>query len=217
MPPMTCDQIVEAIKQGIASGRYAPGQRLVEADLAAEFHTKRTPVREALRILAGDRVVELIPQRGARVRRLAQADLEDLMPVLAGIMRTTIKLAHPRLQETAFREQLEQAMQAMRHLANMRATEPFEAATLHYAAIIRKAADNRYLDYLSDKLHADLFHRQLSASQRITDWDAYLAHFELMHEALLKHDLATALALLDEHETATLALFAKKENSHSQR
>ncbi|MET0985587.1 MAG: GntR family transcriptional regulator [Steroidobacteraceae bacterium] len=51
---------VEQIAKLIGSGRYAPGERLVEADFERSFRLGRVPVREALRILAGDGVVELV-------------------------------------------------------------------------------------------------------------------------------------------------------------
>lgn len=61
----------DAVRQDIASGRLAPGQRLVEADLAEQYGVVRSGVRAALLDLSAEGLVERIPQRGSRVRTLS--------------------------------------------------------------------------------------------------------------------------------------------------
>ena len=64
------EQALEHIEQGIRDGRYLPGHRLVEADLAENSGLNIGPIREALRILAGEGLIEIRPYRGAVVSRL---------------------------------------------------------------------------------------------------------------------------------------------------
>lgn len=196
--------IVDAIKAGIRTGRYAPGQRLIEADIAAEFGLKRGPVREALRMLAGDGIVELIPQKGARVRKLEQADLVELLPVLSGLVRLTIRLSAGKLDDPAIRMRLEQTMDQMRAAAALEDFNQFQLAGLAYLAILREAANNRYLDYLDGKLHADLFRRQLGSRSRVANWHSFLDYFESLHGALMAGDPDRAMALVEAHEARTL-------------
>lgn len=75
------------IEAGIHSGRYAGGERLKEVELAAELGMSRTPIREAIRQLEQDGIVEVIPNRGATVREWSPAEVEDayaLRAVLEG-------------------------------------------------------------------------------------------------------------------------------------
>lgn len=65
------------LRERIASGRLAAGDWLRETHLAAELGTSRTPVREALRALAAEGLVELVHHRGARVVRWSAADLDE--------------------------------------------------------------------------------------------------------------------------------------------
>lgn len=65
----------------ILRGDYAPGQRLVEAELCAVFGASRATVREALRLLAGDGLIELEMHRTARVRRLSVAEAIEIAEV----------------------------------------------------------------------------------------------------------------------------------------
>lgn len=70
------DQIASFLIQGIRGGQFVPGQRLVESDLTEELGISRGPLREAFRLLAEKGVIDLIPNRGAIVRRLNHKDIE---------------------------------------------------------------------------------------------------------------------------------------------
>lgn len=81
-------KIVEDIKVGIASGRFKPGQRLVEVHLSNVLDVTRSKIREALRKLEQDGFVEIIPNVGARVAEFSQKDIEhiyDLMSIIEGL------------------------------------------------------------------------------------------------------------------------------------
>jgi len=75
------DAVFRTIRQGIISGRFAPGQRLVIRDLAEEIPYSRSTFREALRRLAAERLVSLIPNRGAAVQRLSPQEMADLFEI----------------------------------------------------------------------------------------------------------------------------------------
>jgi len=75
------DVVFETIRQGIISGRFAPGQRLVIRDLADDIPYSRSTFREALRRLAAERLVSLIPNRGAAVQRLTPQEMTDLFEI----------------------------------------------------------------------------------------------------------------------------------------
>ena len=71
-------RVLAELERGFRDGRYAPGQRLVAGDLAADLGMSRAPVREAFHILAGRGVLELTPNRGVRIRELgAGLSLDD--------------------------------------------------------------------------------------------------------------------------------------------
>ncbi len=75
------DVVFQTIRQGIVSGRFAPGQRLVIRDLAQEIPYSRSTFREALRRLAAERLVSLVPNRGAAVQRLSPREMADLFDI----------------------------------------------------------------------------------------------------------------------------------------
>lgn len=87
------DQIRQVLIDGIISGRLQPGERLVERRIAAELGVSQAPVREALRQLEAIRVVESMPNRGARVREFTETDFAEFFPVRAGLEETAADLA----------------------------------------------------------------------------------------------------------------------------
>ncbi|MEU5978846.1 GntR family transcriptional regulator [Streptomyces sp. NPDC047315] len=91
------EQIREHIVEGIVSGRWKPGERIVERGIATELQVSQTPVREALRELESLRLIESAPNKGVRVRNLTAADLEESYPVRAGLEQIAAELAADRL------------------------------------------------------------------------------------------------------------------------
>lgn len=91
------DAVARGIADGVAAGRYAPGQRLIEADLTEAWHVGRSTVREAFRRLAGEGLLELERHRGARVRRLTRADIAELYRVRRVLEALAARIAAERI------------------------------------------------------------------------------------------------------------------------
>jgi DNA-binding GntR family transcriptional regulator len=73
LPASRTDFVLESIKEAILYGKLKPGQALVETDLAATLNVSKTPVREALKTLAGSGLVVMSPYKGATVRTVDAA------------------------------------------------------------------------------------------------------------------------------------------------
>jgi DNA-binding GntR family transcriptional regulator len=91
------DAVFETIRQGIITGRFAPGQRLVIRDLTEEFGYSRSTFREAFRRLAAERLVSLIPNRGVAVQRLTPQEMADLFDIRALLEGQAARLAAERI------------------------------------------------------------------------------------------------------------------------
>jgi DNA-binding GntR family transcriptional regulator len=76
------DKVVDAIYQGILMGRFVPGQKLIEADLGLSFGVSRGPVREALKRLCAEGVVESTRHRGGYIRVLTRREAIDFLEIL---------------------------------------------------------------------------------------------------------------------------------------
>lgn len=77
------DRVASALRSDILAGRYRPGARLGEAELASTLGASRTPVREALRQLDMEGIVEILPNRGARVATWTADELDEIYDLRA--------------------------------------------------------------------------------------------------------------------------------------
>ncbi len=100
------ETVISIIKDGLRAGRYAPGQRLIESDLCAQTQSSRSSVREAMRRLAAEGLVELEHHKGARVRALGIGEVLDLYQVREVLEGLAAKLAARNIDRPGNRERL---------------------------------------------------------------------------------------------------------------
>jgi len=103
-------KVIEAITEGVKDGRYAPGQRLVEADLTGELGVSRGPLREALGRLVAEGILENEPYRGAVVRKLTRADVVDLFQIREVLEGEAARLAAGAIDEGDHRRRMEASL-----------------------------------------------------------------------------------------------------------
>lgn len=92
-PNQLREAVYRHLKDLLLSGRFAPGERLSEPLLAQELGVSRTPVREAFMRLAEEGLVELVPGKGARVRRFSPEEVEEVYGVRALLEGEAARLA----------------------------------------------------------------------------------------------------------------------------
>jgi DNA-binding GntR family transcriptional regulator len=98
-------QVLETLRNEIITGRYAPGERLVEATLSEELGTSRGPVREALRQLEHEGLVESFPYRGAVVLGVSDEEVQQvLIPIRLTLERFSFTKALELMSEADFAE-----------------------------------------------------------------------------------------------------------------
>ena len=100
--PKTPGVVINQIRAAILDGLYKPGDRLLEADLAAAFHVSRSPVREALQALESEGTLSATPYAGAVVRPLSAAEAREIADIRLGLISLALKPAHPHLAPAHF-------------------------------------------------------------------------------------------------------------------
>ncbi|WP_328772184.1 GntR family transcriptional regulator [Streptomyces sp. NBC_00286] len=179
------EQIREHIVDGIVSGRWKPGERIVERRIAVELEVSQTPVREALRELEALRLIESAPNKGVRVRSLTAADLEEIYPVRAGLEQIAAELAAQRLAEdtTALEPEVAALYEADRAADG-------EAQVRHTVAFHRemvRAAGNSVLLHTWEGLGIEVF-TALSIRWLGTRQQSYAEEHEALVEAFKRRD-----------------------------
>ena len=100
-PASLVDLSVRRLRAEILGGALPPGERIIEEQLTARYRISRAPLREALRQLAQQGLVEHLPRRGARVATLAAEDADELFGLRAVLERYAIELAFARPEPVA--------------------------------------------------------------------------------------------------------------------
>ncbi len=104
------DTATNALREAIRYGRFAPGQRLVVADLKEIYGTSAGPIREAITRLAGEGLIDLIPNRGAVVRTFAERDMRELFQVREALEGMVARLAALNAHRADYADQLRALM-----------------------------------------------------------------------------------------------------------
>ena len=102
--PVLHQEVAQRLRQCIVEGQIAPGAKLNERELAEQLRVSRTPLREAIKMLAAEGLVELLPNRGAVAAALSERDVADTFEVIAGLEGHSGELAAARITEPELTE-----------------------------------------------------------------------------------------------------------------
>jgi len=191
-------EVADRLRQRILRHELAPGQWIDEQDVAEQLGISRTPVREALKVLAAEGLVTLAPRRGSFVTQISPQDLDDIFAVLILLEGHAAQLAAQHLNEAAA-AQLQALHEALEAAYAAHDIEQFFAANQAFHRAIHELAHNRWLattiDDLRQKIKLSRHHSLFSAGrldQSLTEHRAILA-------ALLARDGAAAAERMREH------------------
>ncbi|MFI0443819.1 GntR family transcriptional regulator [Actinomadura sp. 6N118] len=188
-------QIREFIVEGISTGRWAPGERIVERRIATELGVSQGPVREALRQLEALRLIESLPNRGARVRAFTEKDLAEIFPVRAGLERTAAELALPRI--AACIDALEEQNARLAEAAETEDLQAQMRLSIDFHREIVEASGNRLLSSVWESLGIELWTTLSLRIHRTEIYSKSAEHAQLI-EAFRRRDPA-APQLLHDH------------------
>jgi len=197
------DGVAVRLRAMVFDQRLAPGQWIDEKALAENWQISRTPLREALKVLASEGLVELVPHRGCRVIELSDADADDLFPVMAMLEGRCAAEAvrHAGDADLAVLRQLHGELE--RHAATLD-IDGYYRANHDFHSRVQALADNRWLDRVTGDLRRFMRMmrgRQLQLPGRIAE--SIAEHREIL-AAFEQHDAARAERTMHDHLMAQL-------------
>ncbi len=191
--------LLDALRALINHGDLLPGARVPERGLCERFNVSRTPLRECLKVLAAEGLVELLPNRGARIATLADEHLVHLFEVIAALEAEGGRLACRRITPAALAEI--QGLHYRMHAHFLRAELP-EYFALNQAihAAIMQAAGNPVLLATHTSLAGRITRaRYMSNRIRPDRWKAAMDEHAAILEALVQRDETRLPVLLATH------------------
>lgn len=190
------ERVVRELRSGMTNRLFAPGQRLVEADLTAEFGVSRGTLREAFRRLAADGLIEIVPNRGAIVRRLSSSDVLELFQIRRQLEGLSARLAARRMALPAVREPFTQAIAPIWSDIPRRLIQNYMDENSAFHEAVYDAAGNRQLAQVS---------RQLQLPAIMSQLDNLLTSAAL-EESVAEHRIIAKAILDGEEDEAELAM-----------
>ncbi|MDN5843409.1 MAG: GntR family transcriptional regulator [Alcaligenaceae bacterium] len=91
------ETVVERLRISIIEGVLAPGTKLNERELCETLAISRTPLREALKVLAAEGLIDIIPNRGASVAQMSEAEIREMFELMSGLESFSGELACARI------------------------------------------------------------------------------------------------------------------------
>jgi DNA-binding GntR family transcriptional regulator len=143
LPTSLVEMAANRLRDSILSGTLRPGQKVVEEELCAGLGISRGPLREALRLLTQQGLVEHLPRRGSRIAEWSAADIVQLFELRAVLERHAVESALPLADPVAELEPVREALAGMRSARG--SLERDDAHRAFHASVVG-LADNRQLD-----------------------------------------------------------------------
>jgi len=192
------EAVADRLRELIIEGALAPGAHLNERILCEQLQVSRTPLREAFRTLAGEGVIELMPNRGAVVAALSRDDLEHAFELMTALEGLAGELAAKRA--TAAEVRRIRSLQAEMTQAHSRRDLPaYYRLNRAIHALIVGLAGNPMLTESHSRLNARLQAVRFRSNLNREKWDAALAEHAAMVDALAARDGVRLAALLRAH------------------
>jgi len=203
------EQVYDATRRAILEGRYRPGQRLRLQDIAVENNVSFIPVREALRLLEAGRLVEIIPNKGARVSDVSEADMTDAYDLRVLLECSAVEKAAKLIT----REELAAADQYYVEMVDAFTAGDVEKSSATHRAFhlsLYRAARSPWLIHVIELLmsNTDRYRRLLTPARPT---NTHLSEIRRQHreilEAVRAGDPAGASAALRSHLDNTVARY----------
>ena len=192
------EKVYKAIREDVLNGRIAHGERIVEAKIAREINTSRTPVREALHMLEREGFLEVIPRVGYRLKTIEKKDLEDLCEIRIVNETLSVQWAidHITAKELKnLRENLEQS----EIILNKGDAMAFVDKDAEFHEILSRASGSHRLYKLCKFLYGHMMRYRIETAKDIdTARDALSGH-QLILENIINKDKEAAEKSMREH------------------
>lgn len=178
-------KIEEELKIDILSGKLRSGQRIVEQDLCDRYGISRTPIREILRRIEAEGLIETIPNRGAFVKGFTQQNIDDFYVMKSALEVQCIRWAIERITDDEL-DMLEQTFEFMEFYTMSDDLEKMLRINQGFDSIIYRACHNRELEKILQRysfyIHHSLMHTRYPANYLSTVLEEHRAIFQAFQD-----------------------------------
>lgn len=196
------------------SGRYVPGQKLIESDLARVFSLSRGPIREALKRLAAEGVIRLSPHRGAFIRSFTRPELDELLMVLEYLVGLMAKQAANAVKHGNDPKPIREAYDLLSPFKES-GTEDFSyiEQRRHFYEALTEIGGNKQLGRLMPSVEINIIRAQFLSFMTVEERKARLNEYAAITDAVLSGDAKRAERVARKHIAETKKRFSRLPDS----
>lgn len=186
--------VTDALRHAILHGQFELGERLREARLAEMFNVSRNPIREALRVLEVEGLVEIVPRKGARIPLLSSDEIAEIIEVRAELEGMSARLAATRCTDEA-RTSLQRLLEEGNRAERENDIELLQEMNDRFHDRLAEVGKNRFLaEFMRSLRERTLWLFKLSGQARIIEtWREHAAILQAVMSA--DPQLSSALAM----------------------
>ena len=177
------DEVAANLRTMIVEGEFAPGVRLPEQMLCDQFGISRTPLREAMRVLASEGLVSLTPNRGATVSEITADDVDEMFPVMGALEALAGELACQHIDDDQIAEIKALHYQMVLHYRRRELSDYFNCNRAIHEKIL-ESANNPTLEAMHTSLEGRIRRARYLANMSDKRWEQAVAEHEEILEAI---------------------------------
>lgn len=211
------DVVFNTLREAILKGDFAPGERLMEKQLAERLGVSRTPIREAIRKLELEGLVIMIPRKGAEVASITGKDISDVLEVRATLEALAVKLACKKMSDQDL-EELSAVNEEFKKAADQMNVKKVIEKDVEFHDVIFDASDNDKLIAIINNLREQIYRYRVEYIYKMKDYSELVKEHDEIVKAIRerKGKEASALALkhIENQEKSVLEFMTSgKQNS----
>ncbi|KGE78792.1 GntR family transcriptional regulator [Halomonas salina] len=191
-------EVADRVRELIEHGDLVPGERISERELCEKFGVSRTPLREALKVLASEGMVELLPNRGARVMKLTVKMVKDTYDLMGALEGLSGELACQQISDAGIARISELHDKMLEHYHRRELTEYFRVNQQIHEKILAASGNEILIE-----MYNNLSHRvkRVRYSNEMSDdfWRKAVEDHENMISALTQRDGQRLGQILRDH------------------
>jgi len=198
------DELIERLRNLITRGDLAPGEKIPEKALCSQFGVSRTPLREALKVLASEGIVTLRPNRGATVSALTVAELEEVFPVMGALEALSGEIACRHISDREI-QAIRKTHEAMVRHWRRGELQPYFTLNQRIHEAILEATRNETLKSIYRGLSGRILSARYVANMSPERWAKAVEEHEAILVALESRDGSALSEILKTHLANKLA------------
>lgn len=192
------DVVFNTLRQAILKGELAPGERLMEIQLAERLGVSRTPIREAIRKLELEGLVLMIPRKGAEVAKISEKSLRDVLEVRRSLEELAIELACKRMTPADIDELEKKQGEFKAAVAKGQAMEIAETDEAYHDIIYRGTCNDRLIQMINN-LREQMYRYRLEYIKDEATRQILMEEHEDILDALRRRQVEEARKVMKKH------------------